>query len=263
MVHKLATATVIDALLNPDDEVAGILDAERNLILVHGFMPPSEAVQDFFDERSMQNVLVRFPETPCPACGGQRPTPVQQPSLSGQITEETAHALATSVDALTDRLGEVVELLGEDRSMSPELVRIAASLDQVTPRLPALEGVDTGIARLVELAERLAAIVPLLERVERVKETLLWVEQRSNELREMYNNVARDLIARGERANYEVAALTNQLQEYRSAISKQADVLDGAVRVILDKAEQIKQYVGDVRWERIEARHEADNRRRR
>ncbi len=159
--HVLATTSVIDALLNPDDERAGILDADRNLILVHGFMPPSEAVQDFFDERSMQNVLVRFPETPCPACGGQRSTQAQQRGLGGQITEETAQALRRALDATVARLGKLVPLLGDggpiaelnrrqaelerlvgqvaSHSIEPELVRISAELDQVVGALPELE----------------------------------------------------------------------------------------------------------------------------
>lgn len=85
-VLVLATASVVRALVDPKPEHIRILDRERNLILVHSFTPTSEAVERVFHgPRSQElsrsgrsgfrsrNVIVSFPPTPCPACGGHRP----------------------------------------------------------------------------------------------------------------------------------------------------------------------------------------------
>lgn len=74
-VLVLALVWVVAGLINPDDERARMLDPERTLILVHGFMQPSRAVEDLFSTSNMTAIRVPFPQRPCEACGGQQPRP--------------------------------------------------------------------------------------------------------------------------------------------------------------------------------------------
>jgi molybdopterin/thiamine biosynthesis adenylyltransferase len=68
----LVTLWVIAGLLDPADARAAILDPEQTLIMVHGIMPPSRKIKELFGQTSIVHVGVSFPETRCPACGGER-----------------------------------------------------------------------------------------------------------------------------------------------------------------------------------------------
>jgi ABC-type transporter Mla subunit MlaD len=107
------------------------------------------------------------------------------------ISEGTAQALTSSIDALTERLGEVARAIHEDSpvgsalvrrqesqqeiadalrqlaagSVSPELVRIAASLDQVKPKIPDLEYIGEGLTRLLALGDELRPIIAALDAI--------------------------------------------------------------------------------------------------
>jgi hypothetical protein len=167
-----ATVSVIAGLLDSQDERAQLLNDEETLILVHGFMPTSEEVQDFFDGRIIGSVEVPFPPIPCPACGGQ------QPYSSGPLSEETAQALVRALDATAERLGDdgpiarleqrLAEMgLRDADSISPELVRMTAELGELRQRLPSLHEIEPAIASLVRLSERLAEVTPTIELAER------------------------------------------------------------------------------------------------
>lgn len=68
----LATAKVVLALLDPEREESGLVDRNRNLILVHSLMPASEPVENFRDGLGSRNIRVWFPTTRCAACGSRR-----------------------------------------------------------------------------------------------------------------------------------------------------------------------------------------------
>ncbi len=170
-----ATVSVVAGLLDPHAERAQILDEQRTYILVHAFMPTSREVRRLLPG-GLRTFRVPFPETPCPACGGQEPTSAQPPDPGGQITEETAQALVRALDTTVARLGELDTRLANleglasqvaGQSIGPELVRVAAELGEVRERLPALQGIDPALAGLVKLSEELGKVVPSVELVER------------------------------------------------------------------------------------------------
>ncbi|MFH8773684.1 ThiF family adenylyltransferase [Streptomyces sp. NPDC017958] len=72
----LATAQVVAALADPDDEHAAILDPQRTAIYLHGLTPTSSAIRAAFPTGGLEsrNVRIPFPDRPCPACHGSRPT---------------------------------------------------------------------------------------------------------------------------------------------------------------------------------------------
>ena len=89
----LLTAQVVAALLHPDDERSRfLLDPERTVLLVHGFMPVSSVFEIFFldprapgTERTLGTMRVPWPRQPCPACGGwEEPRPVSPPPDVGE-----------------------------------------------------------------------------------------------------------------------------------------------------------------------------------
>lgn len=67
-VLVLALVQVVAALLDPSDERAQILNSDETMILVHGFMPASATIQEFFDGQAWKSIEVPFPTTRCPAC---------------------------------------------------------------------------------------------------------------------------------------------------------------------------------------------------
>ena len=71
----LATVQVIAALLDRHDERSRILDDERTLVLVRGFMPSiSDTVRELFrdrDDSGLLNLRVPFPSTACTVCGSR------------------------------------------------------------------------------------------------------------------------------------------------------------------------------------------------
>lgn len=81
----LATAQVVRGLLQPRTEYARFLNEQRNLILVHGFMPATEEVGSVFSGRSILHVQVPFPPTPCPACGGRGPAVTANPPRTAPL----------------------------------------------------------------------------------------------------------------------------------------------------------------------------------
>jgi molybdopterin/thiamine biosynthesis adenylyltransferase len=64
----LATALVVRGALQPGSVHAEILHEHENLMLVHGFIPPSRQAGEIFAGRSILHVQVPFPSRPCPAC---------------------------------------------------------------------------------------------------------------------------------------------------------------------------------------------------
>ena len=70
-----AAVWVVAALLEPNDPRAALLNDERTLLLVHSFMPMSDAVAPLFARGHLRAVRVPFPATPCPACGAWEPEP--------------------------------------------------------------------------------------------------------------------------------------------------------------------------------------------
>jgi hypothetical protein len=167
-----ATVAVVAGLLDPRDERARLLDNEETLILVHGFMPTSDEVQDFFAGRIIGSVEVPFPPIPCPACGGQ------ESHSRGPLSEETAQALVRALEAAAERLGEdgpfarleqrLAEMgLQDAGSISSELVRVAAELGELQQRLPSLREIEPAIASLGRLSEHLSEVTPTVELSER------------------------------------------------------------------------------------------------
>ncbi|MFB7506160.1 ThiF family adenylyltransferase [Streptomyces broussonetiae] len=70
----LATAQVVAALADPEDEHAAILDRQRTAVYLHGLTPTSPAIRDAFPTGGLEsrNVRIPFPDRPCPACHGSR-----------------------------------------------------------------------------------------------------------------------------------------------------------------------------------------------
>jgi len=137
-----ATVWVVAGLLEPRDERARILDHERTLILVHGFMPTSEAVQDLFDGSDLRSVRVPFPSTRCPACGGQQlpgrqpPRPIP-PSLPPQPTPDPQPAFwAPIVAAATVGILVLVGIVTLVVSLNPG---VRATLPSIPNSVPSAE----------------------------------------------------------------------------------------------------------------------------
>jgi molybdopterin/thiamine biosynthesis adenylyltransferase len=116
----LATALVVRGLLQPESDHAQILRPVRgvheNLILVHGFMPPTREVGQIFNGRAIQNVRVRFPINPCPVCGRssrpntQRP-PTRPPAPAVRVTSATAISMPRAVNPPPPRRSQPLSLL--------------------------------------------------------------------------------------------------------------------------------------------------------
>jgi molybdopterin/thiamine biosynthesis adenylyltransferase len=89
----LATLKVVRDLLTPQDDSARILDDDHPLLLVHGFMPPSETVAGLFDGLQLQHLQVEFPSARCPACGASRQNPTRQVPRARRVSHPNAFPL--------------------------------------------------------------------------------------------------------------------------------------------------------------------------
>ncbi|MDQ1246320.1 MAG: molybdopterin-synthase adenylyltransferase [Actinomycetota bacterium] len=87
-----ATVWVVAALLEPRSERASILDADRTLMLTHGFMPESVSVRQLFDGQRLQYLRIEFPTQPCLACGGSRPRTPPASTAGGSRTAQAPTA---------------------------------------------------------------------------------------------------------------------------------------------------------------------------
>jgi hypothetical protein len=102
----LETVMVVRGLLEPESDHAKLIRPDQNLILVHGFMPPSREVGRVFNGRSVVHVHVDFPREPCPVCGqhenANRQRPTARPSApvaATRVASATAIPMPPAVPA--------------------------------------------------------------------------------------------------------------------------------------------------------------------
>lgn len=114
----LATAQVVTALANPQDDRSAILDRRRNAVYLHGLTPTSPGIRPVFPTTGLSSRTVRvpFPARPCAACRGWRyvasPRPPGDPGPGERAdgAEEQGRWPATVVCAVLVLIISVVAL---------------------------------------------------------------------------------------------------------------------------------------------------------
>ena len=156
---SLITSQVVAALINPRDPRAALLELDRTLITVHGFMPTSPAIRARFPTDGLRNVSahVPFPPSPCPACGGQEVR--SRPQLVPGLPHIPRHA--QPVPELSEFPAMPEEELDEillARRLAGQMRPIRQPASDQSWRLPRVAWLFTTIAVLLVLIRPIASI---------------------------------------------------------------------------------------------------------